>query len=60
MASLKVIADKIAQRILKRSARPEIDEIRDIADTATAGDLDTVQLDILTDMIKSRLAKAQR
>jgi hypothetical protein len=55
-------ADRIAARFLrnwpKLAAGVDAAFIRDFCDTATAGDLDTVQLDVLADMVQARVFKA--
>jgi len=50
----KTIADAIASRF-EIGQRVEWDRIRDMADLHTGGDLDMIQLDILTDMVERRI-----
>jgi hypothetical protein len=56
--NLKAVADAAAA-FLKQSVRkaPEGDALRDFLDGWTQGDLDCVQLDILTDMVTKRLSR---
>lgn len=51
-----------AASYLARSTRqfPQGDALRDFVDGWTQGDLDAMQLDILTDMIAARLIKIRR
>lgn len=46
-------ADRVARHI-SNPALPD-DEVRDICDHLTVGDLDCFQLDMLTDMVKARM-----
>jgi hypothetical protein len=56
--NLKNEADS-AFAFLNKSERaaPDGDALRDFRDAWTHGDLDCLQLDILTDMVKARLAR---
>lgn len=54
---LAPLADTIAQKV--QPGTPWGD-IRDECDQATGGDLDTTQLDILTDMVENRLAETNQ
>jgi hypothetical protein len=46
-----------ARRVLSGKSVPTKEELRDIADTRSGGELDCTQLDILCDMIDRRIAK---
>jgi hypothetical protein len=46
-----------ARIVLKGNEPPTQELLRDIADTASGGDLDCLQLDILCDMIDRRIAR---
>jgi hypothetical protein len=49
-------ADRIAARFKKHDKGEVIgDALRDLCDLASGGELDTIQLDILTDMVRERL-----
>ncbi|ETW92575.1 MAG: hypothetical protein ETSY1_43050 [Candidatus Entotheonella factor] len=52
---LAPLADAIAKQI---NPADSWDDIRDECDLASGGDFDTMQLDILTDMVASRVLKA--
>jgi len=51
----KELAAKIAKHCLPTDSW---DEIREYVDTYSGGDLDTFQLDMLTDWVKSAIPKA--
>lgn len=62
---LRLIADNVARGvseaakrgIVSRLHRADFEYLRDQADTATQGDLDAFQLDMLTEMIARRLER---
>lgn len=55
-------ADRIVRRWTKACTQPDMltgldwESIRDAVDIKTGGELDCIQLDILTDMVKGRLS----
>jgi hypothetical protein len=51
---LKEKADAIAKRF---KAPASWEDIREVCDQATDGELDAMQLDLLTDMVETRLKK---
>jgi hypothetical protein len=51
-------AEAVAYLMSFARPAPEGEQLRDFLDAWTHGDLDAVQLDILTDMAKARLRKA--
>lgn len=63
---LRLIADKVAKGvseaaergIVRRIHRADFEYLRDQADTATQGELDAFQLDMLTEMIARRLEQS--
>ena len=46
-----------ARRVLSGKSLPSKETLRDMADEASCGDLDCMQLDILCDMIDRRIAR---
>jgi hypothetical protein len=56
MINIAQTADRIAN-ILRDSGTMAWDLLRDFCDQQTGGDLDYLQLDILTDSVQSRLSK---
>ena len=52
---LKEKADAIAKRIKSPASW---DDIREVCDQATDAELDAMQLDLLTDMVETRVKKA--
>jgi hypothetical protein len=50
------LADRLAKYYLPSWNPPKRDDIRDWVDMDSGGDLDAVQLDILTDMVIKRLS----
>ena len=52
-------ADRIARGVCKNYTRIHLENLRDACDIATGGDPDTVQLDILLDMVVARLNGAK-
>ena len=56
MISIAKNADQIADT-LRDSEAMAWDLLRDICDQQTGGDLDYLQLDLLTDSVQSRLSK---
>jgi hypothetical protein len=48
-------ADIIAAGVSKHYAKININALRDHCDIATGGALDTIELDILTEMVETRL-----
>jgi hypothetical protein len=59
MMKLAPVADKIARKAinLKPDGRPVWEQLRDYCDDWTDMDLYTLQLDMLTDMVLSRVKK---
>jgi hypothetical protein len=56
---LSGFAEIVAKRFIKGcDFSPPDDVLRDICDMQTGGELDTFQLDLLTDMVTLRLKKA--
>ena len=56
MISIAKNADRIADT-LRGSEAMDWDLLRDLCDQQTGGDLDYLQLDLLTDSVQSRLGK---
>lgn len=55
---LSQFAEIVAKRFIKGGDfSPPDDVLRDICDMQSGGELDTFQLDLLTDMVTSRLKK---
>ena len=53
-------ADSIASHLTHRAGFTDVpwDDVRDICDQRTGGDLDAFRLDLLTDMVCERLKRA--
>jgi len=53
-------ADSIANHLTQRAGSTDVpwDDVRDICDQRTGGDLDAFRLDLLTDMVCQRLKRA--
>lgn len=58
MTKLTAQADKIAARVIRLDLPRGIDDLRDICDKATGGELDCQPLDILVGMVASRIKRA--
>jgi len=56
MISIAKNADRIADTLRDNQAM-DWDLLRDLCDQQTGGDLDYLQLDLLTDSVQSRLSK---
>jgi hypothetical protein len=60
MKGLKTYADQVnawaSRRVLSGKPLPNKDSLRDMADQVSQGDLDTMQLDIVCDMIDRKIA----
>jgi hypothetical protein len=61
MSNLARYADQVnawaARLVLQGEEPPTDDRLWDMADRVSGGELDTTQMDILTDMIRARIAK---
>ena len=56
MTNIAQTADRIADT-LREEGMDDWDLLRDLCDQQTGGDLDYIQLNILTDSVQSRLSK---
>lgn len=56
MQNMALKADELAAKAKGLGIPQEFDAVRDWVDTRTGGDLDCVELDLLTDCVLARLA----